>query len=320
MSKPSNSPTPSFIGIDVAKDTFQAAALPGTDNASFTYDAAGIKALLEWLKTLQVELVVLEATGGYQRRLVAALAAQKFPIVANPRQVRDFAKAKGILSKTDCLDARVIADFAKTIRPQVRPLPSQNDQRLRDLVARRIQLVGMNTSEQNRLSQCADKLLAKSISRHLKVLAREIEKIEVLIEEALAACPDYAAKVAELKKHTGLGPVNAAALVAAMPEIGTLNRRQIASLAGLAPFAFDSGKYKGQRRIWGGRAPARATLYMIAMTLLRWDESIKTFHQTLLARGKKKKVALAAVMRKALVQLNAKVRDALAKPAAQIAV
>lgn len=314
MSKPSPSPTPCFIGIDVAKDTFQAAALPGNFNSSFTYDAAGIKALLESLKTLQVEMIVLEATGGYQRRLVAALAAEGFPVVvANPRQIRDFARVRGILAKTDHLDARVIADFAKTMRPQIRPLPSQNDQRLRDLVARRNQLVAMNTSEQNRLAQSADKLLAKGIQRHLKVLAREVEKIELLIEQTLSACPDYAAKVAELKKHTGLGQVNATALVAAMPEIGTLNRRQIASLAGLAPFAFDSGKFNGQRRIWGGRAPARATLYMIAMTLLRWDESIKAFHQTLLAKGKKKKVALAAVMRKALVQLNAKVRDALAK-------
>jgi transposase len=314
MCKPSSPPTPSFIGIDVAKNTFQAACLPGNANASFAYDAPGIKALLDWLKTLQVELIVLEATGGYQRRLVAALADAGLPVVvANPRQVRDFARARGILSKTDRIDARLIADFAKTIRPEIRPLPSQNDQRLRDLVARRSQLVAMNTSEQNRLAQSSDKLLAKAIQRHIKTLEREIEKIEALLEKTLAACPDYKAKVDELKKYTGLGQLNATALVAAMPEIGTLNRRQIASLAGLAPFAFDSGKFSGQRRIWGGRAAARATLYMITMTLLRWDAGIRAFHQSLLAKGKKKKVALAAVMRKVLVQLNAKVRDALAK-------
>jgi transposase len=317
MQRPSSPKTPSFVGIDVAKNSFQAAALPGNANSSFAYDASGIKALLDWLNTLQVELIVLEATGGYQRRLVAALAAAGLPVVvANPRQIRDFAKVRNILAKTDRIDAGLIADFAQTIRPQLRPLPSQNDQRLRDLVARRGQLVAMNTSEQNRLAQCSDKLLAKAIGRHIHTLEREIKKIEALIEKTLAACPDSKAKVDELKKHTGLGEVNAVSLVAAMPEIGALNRRQIASLAGLAPFASDSGTFQGKRRIWGGRAAARATLYMITMTLLRWDEAIKSFHQKLLEKGKKKKVALAAVMRKVLVQLNAKVRDALAATAA----
>lgn len=300
------------IGIDVAKDSFQAANAPGTDNRGFAHDAPGIKALLEWLQGFSVEIIVLEATGGHQRRLVAALAAAGHPVVvANPRQVRDFARAKNILAKSDPIDARVIADFAATIRPEVRPLPTAERERLTDLVTRRNQLVAMRTQEQNRLGQASGKDLTGSLERLGKKLDREIQKVEALIEKALAACPDCAFKVAELDKHKGLGKTSAVALVAALPEIGTLTRRQIAALAGLAPFAFDSGTFRGDRHIWGGRAAARCALYMVAVTLVRCDDTFRSFYQGLLGRGKKKKVALTAVMRKVLVQLNAKVRDAL---------
>lgn len=301
------------VGIDVAKDSFQAACCPGTDNISFSYDAAGLKALLEWLATLSVDVIVLEATGGYQRRLVAALAAAQYTVVvSNPRQIRDFGKSRGRLAKTDPLDAHLIADFAHTIRPQVRPLPSESQQRLSALVARRVQLVAMRTQEQNRLGQVADKDLAKSLTRTLKQLAKEIEKIEALIESTLEACPKQAAKVAILEENKGLGKISSVALVATLPEIGTLTGRQMTALAGLAPYNCDSGAYKGSRHIWGGRAAARCSLYMVALTAIRCDDKFRTFYQGLLQRGKKKKVALTAVMRKILVQLNAKVRDALA--------
>jgi transposase len=309
---PTVPPRRCVIGIDVAKDSFQAACAPGSDNISFAYDAAGIKALLEWLQGFSVELIVLEATGGYQRRLVAALTAAHYPlVVANPRQVRDFAKAKGILAKSDPLDARVIADFAAVIKPEVRPLPTARQQRLTDLVARRTQLIAMRTQEQNRLGQAADADLTKSLNRSLKQLAKEIQKIEALIEATLDACPDCAAKAAELEKNTGVGRTSAIALVATLPEIGTLNRRQVVALAGLAPFNCDSGKFVGSRRIWGGRAPVRSVLYMIALTAIRFDQEMRRFYQNLLQKGKKKKVALTAVMRRILVRLNAKVRDAL---------
>jgi transposase len=306
------SPRRCAIGIDVAKDSFQTANAPGQDNVSFAYDASGIKALLEWLGGFSVELIVLEATGGYQRRLVAALAAAGYAVVvANPRQIRDFARAKGILAKSDPLDARVIADFAATIKPQVRPLPSASQQRLTDLVARRTQLMAMRTQEQNRLGQAADADLIKSLQRSIKHLDKEMQKIERLLEETLEACPDFAAKAAELEKNTGVGRTSSIALIATLPEIGTLNRREIAALAGLAPFNFDSGKFAGSRSIWGGRAPVRNVLYMIALTAIRFDQSMRRYYQNLLQKGKKKKVALTAVMRKLLVQLNAKLRDAL---------
>jgi transposase len=315
MSPPIRTVTPRrcCVGIDVAKDSFQAANWPGTDNISFAYDAAGIKALREWLESLTVDLIVLEATGGYQRRLVAALAAAGFAVVvANPRQIRDFGNARGNLAKSDPLDARLIADFAYTLRPQVRPLPPENQQRLTALVARRTQLVAMRTQELNRLGQVADRALTQSLNRTLKQLAREIEKIEALIESALQACPAQAAKVAALEKCPGVGQISSVALVATLPEMGTLTGRQITALAGLAPYTSDSGTYSGPRHIWGGRAAARCTLYMVALTRIRSAGPMRTFYQNLLARGKKKKVALTAVMRKVLVQLNAIVRDAMA--------
>ena len=313
MEKPIPSQKPRCsIGIDVAKDTFQAADSTRQDNISFAYDAAGIKALLQWLDRFSVELIVLEATGGYQRRLVTALAEHQLPVVvANPRQVRDFAKAKNILAKSDRIDASVIADFAAVIKPKIRPLPDESQQHLTDLVARRNQLMGMKTQEKNRLAQRPGKLLTKSLERSIRTLEKEIGKIETLIEKALAACPELSFKAAELDKAAGVGKTSSIALVATMPEIGTLNRREVVALAGLAPFDFDSGKFKGQRHIWGGRAAARQVLYMVALSAIKWDDAMKTFYENLLQRNKKKKVALTAVMRRILVRLNAKVRDAL---------
>jgi len=312
MPIPTVPPRRCAIGIDVAKDSFQAANTPGKENISFAYDPAGIKALLQWLDGFSVELVVLEGTGGYQRRLVAALAGAHYRVVvANPRQVRDFAKAQGRLAKSDPLDAKVIADFAHIIKPQVRPLPSASQQRLTDLVARRSQLIAMRTQEQNRLGQVADPDLTKSLQRSLKQLDKEILKIEALLEGTLAACPDFAAKAAELDKNPGVGRTSAIALLATLPELGTLNRRQIVALAGLAPFNADSGRFSGSRHIWGGRATARCVLYMIALTTIRCQKEIRDYYQNLLHKGKKKKVALTAVMRRLLVRFNARLRDAL---------
>jgi len=238
-----------YIGIDVAKESFQAAHSPGTDNISFAYDAAGIKALLQWLEGFTVELIVLESTGGYQRRLVAAMVEAGHPVVvANPRQVKDFARAMGILAKSDPIDASVIARFACVIRPQIRPLPDANQQHLADLSTRRSQLINMRTQEQNRLAQVTGRDLTKSIQCSIKQLDKEIVKIEMLTEKALDACPDAAFVAEELDKTVGVGRTSSIALVAALPEIGTLNRQKIVALAGLAPFNYDSGKFRASNR------------------------------------------------------------------------
>jgi transposase len=317
MSSPIPSPSPAgscIVGIDVAKDTFQAANDPQDFNTSFAYDPAGIKALLELLATRTVELVVLEATGGYQRRLVAALTAAGHPVVvSNPRQVRDFAKATGRLAKTDALDAPVIAAFGRAVKPKIRPLPSAQQQQLAELVARRHQLVGMATQEKNRLQQAHEPLVKKTLKASLTSLEKLIAKLDAAIETTVGNCPDLEHKAQVLDDIKGVGKTSACALLAILPELGAVTRRQITALAGLAPYNCDSGKYRGQRHIFGGRAPARTVLYMLALGMIHCAPEIREFYQHLRHAGKKAKVALTAVMRKILVTLNAKLRDALAE-------
>lgn len=302
-----------IVGLDVAKDSFQAATDPQDFNASFAYDAAGIKALLETLAARHVTLIVLEATGGYHRRLVAALAAAGYPVVVvNPRQVRDFAKATARLAKTDALDAPLIAAFARAVQPQIRPLPSPLQQQLAALVARRRQIMAMATQEKNRLQQAADPLVQKTITAALHALKKLRTQIDRAIADSIGSCPELEYKAQVLDDVKGVGKVSACALLAVLPELGTLNRRQITALAGLAPYARDSGTFRGQRHIWGGRPAARTILYMLALTMSRCVPEYRAFYHRLLQAGKKTKVALTAVMRKVLITLNAKLRDALA--------
>ena len=309
-----------FVGIDLAKGTFQAAAHLGDDagggaagggfNASFAYDAAGTADLLRRLATLDVQLVVMEATGGLERRLAADLAEAGLAVaVVNPRQARDFAKALGTLAKTDRVDADLLARLAAILKPHARPLPSAEQLRLKDLVARRRQLLHMRTQELNRAQQATLKDVSKSIKHLVTALDREVAKIEKQVAKLIDGDSDWKNKAEILDSAPGVGADTAHAILAELPEIGTLSRRQVSSLAGLAPHAFESGQFKGQSRIWGGRATVRGALFMGTLAATRHNPVIRAFYQGLVARGKKKIVALTASMRKLLTILNAMVRQ-----------
>jgi transposase len=303
-----------FVGIDLAKQSFQAAAdadtPPARFNAPFTYDAAGIAALLERLETLDVQLVVMEATGGLERKLAAELSEAGLTVaVVNPRQARDFAKALGTLAKTDKVDAAVLAQLARILKPRARPLPSAEQTRLKDLTARRRQLVHMRTQELNRAQQATLKEVGKSIRHLITTLDREIAKVEKQVTDLIDSNSDWKKKADLLDSVKGVAPDTAHAILAELPEIGTLSRRQVASLAGLAPHAFESGTFKGKSRIWGGRAAVRSALYMGTMAATVHNPVIRAFYRRLVDGGKKKIVALTACMRKLLTILNAVVRD-----------
>ena len=305
-----------FVGIDLAKGSFQAAAdgdLPAARfNVSFTYDAAGIAQLLERLKALDVQLIVMEATGGLERKLAAELSEAGYTIaVINPRQARDFAKAIGKLAKTDKVDADVLAQLARILKPAARPLPSAEQLRLKELSARRRQLIHMRTSELNRQQQTSLKEVSKSIKNHITMLDREIAKIEKQIADLIDSNSDWKNKADLMDSVKGIGPDTAHVILAELPEIGTLSKRQVASLAGLSPHAFESGQFKGQSKIWGGRAPVRSALFMGTLAATVHNPIIKCFYDRLVAAGKKKMVALTACMRKLLTILNAIVRTGI---------
>jgi transposase len=301
------------VGIDLAKLSFQAAADADEQaarfNLAFSYDDAGITQLLERLAQLDVALIVMEATGGLERKLAAELAEAGYAIaIINPRQARDFAKAKGTLAKTDKVDAQILAELARILRPRAKPPASEKQLRLKDLVARRRQLMHMRTQEQNRSHQAHQKDVHNDIKDSIRSLTRRIEKIEKEITRLIDSDSDWKNKSDILDSAPGVGADTAHALLAEIPELGTLSKREVASLAGLAPYPFESGQFRGQSRIWGGRAYARAALYMATLTASKHNPLIKRFYQSLLARGKKKILALTACMRKLLTILNALVR------------
>ena len=303
-----------FVGIDLAKESFQAASEAEDParrfNRSFTYDADGIAALLAQLEPFDVALVVMEGTGGLERKLAAELTeAGHVVAVINPRQARDFAKALGKLAKTDKIDAQTLAKLAKILKPQARALPSEEQLRLKDLAGRRRQLIHMRTAELNRAQQATLKDVQKSIKHLIATLDKQIAKIEKQIAQMIDSNSDWKDKSEILDSAPGVAAGTAHALLAELPEIGTLSKRQVAALAGLAPHAFESGQLKGRASIWGGREPVRTILFMPAMTAARIDPVIGRFYQSLVARGKKKIVALTACMRKLLTILNAMVRD-----------
>lgn len=301
-----------FAGVDVSKERLDVAfgnTEAGFESAAFTNDAAGIEKLVERLTAGKTTMAVLEATGGYEAAVAAELSNAGLQVaVVNPRQVRQFAQATGQLAKNDRIDARVIALFGERVRPEARPLSSEAEEELQALVARRRQLVEMLTAEQNRLLR-ARSAIRKDLQAHIRFLRARIKDVERELQIAVEDSPLWRANDALLRSVPGIGPRLSAVFLAELPELGRLSPKQISALVGVAPFCRDSGTLRGRRTIWGGRASVRAALYMGALVATRWNPLIKSFYERLLSRGKPKKVALTACMRKLLVMLNAMIRD-----------
>ena len=293
----------SFVGIDVSKDWLDVGWLAG-QTLRVAHTEAAIMGLIEHLLAQPPTLIVLEATGGLETALASALAAAGLPVaVVNPRQVRDYAKACGRLAKTDRIDALILAAFAAAIRPQVRALPNEETRALGDLLARRRQLIDMRVQEKLRLER-ASPVQRTSLKEHIAWLDERIDQIGIDLTHALRTSQAWREKDDLLRAVPGVGAITRATLVALLPELGHLNGKEIAALAGVAPFNRDSGKHQGERIIWGGRAQVRRVLYMAAVSAARCNPVIRDFYQRLRAQGKPAKVALTACMRKLLVILN----------------
>lgn len=296
-----------FVGIDVAKATLDV-ALPDQSIGSFGNDPTGIRAVVEHVQTLRPALIVLEATGGYETAVVAAFALAGLPVaVVNPRQVRDFARALGILAKTDALDAQVLARFAAQVRPTPRPLPDETHAALLAMVTRRGQLVEMRTAETNRL-ETAPRPVHRGLREHISWLDRRIKDADHDIARLIEASPLWRTRDQLLQSTPGIGPQTSARLLVLLPELGQLTGKQIAALVGVAPLNRDSGLRRGTRTTWGGRAPVRASLYMATLVATRHNPIIKAFYDRLRTAGKPPKVARIAAMRKLLTILNAMLR------------
>jgi transposase len=296
---------PVFVGIDVAKATLDVAVHPTAERWTIAHTEGEVAGLVRRLTGLPPALVVLEATGGLEVPLAGALVTAGLPVaVVNPRQVRDFAKATGTLAKTDALDAAVLAHFAAAVRPTPRPLPDAATQTLAALVTRRRQLVEMLTAERNRLGS-ASRPLRVEIQAHITWLQRRLGRLDTDLHQAIRTSPVWRVQDDLLQSVPGVGPVLAVTLLASLPELGTLNRKAIAALVGVAPLNRDSGTLRGRRMVWGGRAAVRAVLYMGTLVAVRHNPVLRAFYQRLRAVGKLPKVALTACMRKLLTILNA---------------
>lgn len=300
---------PTFVGIDISKDRLDAFVRPQGTSLSVPYTDQGIGPLVQDLSSLEPEMVLVEATGGYEARIVAALARAGLPVVMiNPRQVRDFAKATGRLAKTDRIDAQVMAHFAEAIHPEVR-LPAGEEQReLAALMSRHCQLTEMITMEKNR-THTTTRIVRNHIATHIDWLEAELKRIDKQLDDFIVKDPALRRKAEIVRSVPGVGPVLARGLISYLPELGAVNRGRIAALVGVAPLNDDSGKHKGKRIIWGGRRNIRDILYMGALVASRFNPVIGPFYQRLLKAGKHKKVALAACMRKMLTILNAMVKS-----------
>ena len=298
-----------YVGIDVSKDRLDV-AVHGQDKVwSFTNDEGGIEQAVKMIKELSPVLVVLEATGGIELPVVASLGASGVPVaVVNPRQARDFGKATGKLAKTDVLDAKMLAHFAAAVHPEPKALPDATAQGFAAILARRRQLVEMLVAEKNR-SRTAIKPVRERIRKHISWLKQELDSTDKDLDQAVRGSPLWREKDDLLKSVPGVGPVLSSTLLGQLPELGTLNRKQIAALVGVAPLNRDSGKFRGKRSIWGGRASVRSVLYMSTLVATRHNPVIKAFYKKLCAAGKLKKVALTACMRKLLTILNAMIRN-----------
>jgi len=298
-----------FIGIDVSKDTLEVFVKPLGERMTFAQTEDGLSLMANFVQSFSPCLAVLEATGGLERAAVAILGSKGLPIVVvNPRQVRDFAKAKGILAKTDKMDAKVIADFAEAIRPEIRPLKTEEMQELEALVTRRRQVVQMLTAEKERL-YTASRSTKKDIQAHIQWLEKRRDRLDKDLGRMIQNSPLWRAKDKILQSPKGVGPVLSHTLLAKLPELGTLNRKQVAKLVGVAPLNRDSGNFRGRRTVWGGRSEVRSVLYMATVAAIRSNPVIRAFYERLIKAGKFKKVAITACMRKLLTILNAMVKN-----------
>lgn len=298
-----------YVGIDVSKDRLDVAVRPSGQQWSEENGAEGIERLVEQLKELEPALIVLEATGGMEMAAGGGLAAAGLKVaIVNARQVRDFAKSTGQLAKTDKIDAAIIAWFGAALQPQVRPLPSQEAQRMQALLTRRRQLIEMRVAEMNRMHLIHVAMLPR-LKEHIAWLDTELDRMDQELREMIHDSPLWREKDELLQSVPGVGPVTASTLIAELPELGQLDRKKIAALVGLAPFNRDSGKLQGKRAIWGGRASVRSTLYMATLSAKKNNPVIKAHYNHLLQEGKPKKVALVACMRKLLTILNSMARS-----------
>jgi transposase len=302
-------PSGPSIGIDVSKHQLDYASHDRSQQGQQPNSAAGIAALSDALQGLAPERIVVESTGGYERALARALADAGLPVVVvNPRAVRHFAKALGILAKTDRLDAAVLAQYGATLKPEPRAARSDVEQALADLMARRRQLFSMLVMEKNRLAAPV-RALTRRIEAHIRWLEREVKSTDALLDQWIAADPERTAQLRILESVPGVGAVVAKALIADLPELGRLGKRTLSALVGVAPFNRDSGSVRGKRHVRGGRASIRSILYMAALTASRFNPVLKAFYARLLAAGKPKKLALTALAHKLLIILNAMVRN-----------
>lgn len=304
-----STPPPLFVGIDISKARLDIATRPTNAGWQVDNNEEGIASLVDKLKQLEPALIILEATGGYETAVTAALASGGLPVaVVNPRQVRDFAKSLGQLAKTDKIDAALLAHFADAVRPELRLLPDEQTQELQGLLVRRRQLIEMLVAEKNRLPMTHKRLKA-GVKEHIQYLEHQLEDLDQEIQDRLRSSPVWREQEDLLRSVPGVGKVLSVTLLAELPELGKLNRKQIAALVGVAPYNCDSGKKRGKRAIWGGRASVRSALYMAALSAKRFNPVIKSFYDKLAAAGKPFKVAMTACMRKLLTILNAMMRS-----------
>lgn len=299
-----------FVGIDVSKDWLDVAVLPLGEEFRVSYKPAKVAQLVTKVRQLAPVRIVLEATGGYEIEVATAFSEAGLPVcVMNPRQTRDFAKATGELAKTDRVDARILALFGQSILPPLRPLPDIDARQLREIMDRRRQILEMLLAEKNRLQRAQSPSVKLSLRSHVRYLEGQLKKTENALSEQIHASPAWQADVDLLTSVPGVGQLTAAHLTIVLPEIGTMGRRQIAKLVGVAPLSRDSGSRRGSRSIWGGRAHIRRLLYMPTLVATRYNPEIAAFYQRLVERGKPKKVAIVACMRKLLIISNAMIRN-----------
>jgi transposase len=300
---------PTFIGIDISKEQLDVFTRPQGTFVSVPYTNTEVSVLVEHLVNLKPQLVLLEATGGYETQILAALVHARLPVVlVNPRQVRDFAKATGRLAKTDRIDAQVLAHFAEVIRPEPRLLPDDDQQELNALMSRHRQLTEMITMERNRIRTTTE-TVRRYIQSNLDWLHNQLKMVDKDLENFIQKIPVFRRKVEIVTSAPGVGPVLSMALISCLPELGVISNKRISALVGVAPFNCDSGKHRGKRMIWGGRHYIRSVLYMGALVATRHNPVIRAFYQRLLQAGKSKKLALTACMRKLITILNTMVRN-----------
>jgi len=294
-----------YVGIDISKDILDVAVLPSKERSQYPNDHGGMNKLIPWLKKLPVEMVVMEPTGGYEALAAAALSSKHVPVaIVNARQIRQYARAKGILAKTDSIDALVMAEFAEAVKPEVRQIPNKETREIKMIVSRRRQLLEMITAEKNRKTTAADSIKS-GIQTHIDWLKKEVDDIDKDLRGRIEESPVWQIKDNLLQSIPGVGKVLSSTILAELPELGKLNRKQIAALVGVAPYNRDSGKMRGKRSVWGGRAAVRCVLYMATLVSIKYNPVIKDLYDRLVEKGKAKKVALVACMRKLLVIMNA---------------